>query len=59
MMQANHTASDGTVGTQVNQLITAFNSATAALAGTAVSAGSTTVKPTNDDISITFSDGMQ
>jgi hypothetical protein len=58
-MQANHTASDGTVGTQVNQMITAFNTATAGLAGIAVSAGSTTVKPTNDDISIVFSDVMQ
>ncbi|KAF9468206.1 hypothetical protein BDZ94DRAFT_1294652 [Collybia nuda] len=58
-LQANHTATDGTVGTQVNNLIASFNSATAALAGTAVSSGSTTDRPTNDDVSIVFSDVMQ
>jgi len=58
-MQANHTATDGTVGTQVNQLITAFTTAHDALASTAVSSGSTTVAPTNDAISIIFSDVMQ
>ncbi|KAG6843436.1 hypothetical protein H0H93_001049 [Arthromyces matolae] len=50
--QANHTATDGTIGSQVNTLITAFTNAETALAATAVSAGSTTVLPTNDDISI-------
>ncbi|KAG6816457.1 hypothetical protein H0H87_005940 [Tephrocybe sp. NHM501043] len=58
-MQANHTATDGTVGTQVNSLITAFTTAQTALAATAVSIGSTTVSPTNDEISIIFSDVMQ
>lgn len=58
-MQANHTATDGTVGTQVNQLITAFTAAHDALANIPVSSGSTTVLPTNDQISIIFSDVMQ
>jgi len=58
-MQANHTATDGTVGTQVNNLITAFTNVQSALAATAVSSGSTTVTPTNDDISIIYADVMQ
>ncbi|RDB25781.1 hypothetical protein Hypma_006416 [Hypsizygus marmoreus] len=58
-MQANHSATDGTIGTQVNQLITAFTSAASALLSTPISSGSTTVRPTNDDISIIFADIMQ
>ncbi|KAG6864471.1 hypothetical protein C0991_009305 [Blastosporella zonata] len=57
-MQANHTATDGTVGTQINSLITAFTTAQTALAATPVSIGSTTVSPTNDDISIIYADVM-
>lgn len=58
-MQANHTATDGTVGAQINQLITVFNNAANALTANGVSSGSTTVAPTNDDISIIFGDAMQ
>ncbi|KAG6872246.1 hypothetical protein C0995_011595 [Termitomyces sp. Mi166 len=58
LLQANHTDDDGTVGTQVNTLITGFNTAESALAATPVSSGSTTELPTNDDISIIFADVM-
>ncbi|KAG6907281.1 hypothetical protein DXG01_009586 [Tephrocybe rancida] len=58
-MEANHTATDGTIGTQANALITAFTTAQTQLAATAVSSGSTTVTPTNDDISIIYADLMQ
>ncbi|KAJ7039652.1 hypothetical protein C8F04DRAFT_949766 [Mycena alexandri] len=57
-LMANQTASDTTIGQQMTALETAFNKTTATLTGIAVSAGSTTVKPTNDDISITYSDVM-
>ncbi|KAJ7746349.1 POXA3b laccase small subunit [Mycena metata] len=57
-LMANQTASDTTIGQQMTALETAFNKTTATLAGIAVSAGSTTVAPTNDDISITYSDVM-
>ncbi|KAF5379689.1 hypothetical protein D9615_005658 [Tricholomella constricta] len=58
-MQADHTATDSTIGFEVNQLITAFNNAHSALQNTGVSKGSTTKMPTNDDISIVFGDVMQ
>ncbi|KAG6877404.1 hypothetical protein C0993_007741 [Termitomyces sp. T159_Od127] len=58
LLQANQTDTDGTIGAQVNTLITAFNTAESALAATPVSSGSTTVIPTNDDISILFADVM-
>lgn len=58
-MQANHTATDGTIGVQVNDLISAFTSCTATLASTAISSGSTTVDPTNDEISLVYADVMQ
>ncbi|TFK40156.1 POXA3b laccase small subunit [Crucibulum laeve] len=58
-MQANGTANDATIGAQINQLVTAFNTTTSGLKSTAVSSGSNTTSPTNDDISITFSDVMQ
>ncbi|KAJ7593522.1 hypothetical protein C8J56DRAFT_780176 [Mycena floridula] len=51
---ASHKANDATVGPQINQIVTAFNATTSGLAATPVSSGSTTVMPTNDDISITF-----
>ncbi|KAJ7911471.1 POXA3b laccase small subunit [Mycena leptocephala] len=58
-LMANQTASDTTIGQQMATLESAFNKTTSSLAATAVSAGSTTVAPTNDDISITYSDVMQ
>ncbi|KAJ7659247.1 POXA3b laccase small subunit [Mycena polygramma] len=58
-LQAQHKFSDTTVGEQMVQLGTAFSKADASLAKTPVSSGSTTVSPTNDDISITYSDVMQ
>ncbi|KAJ7116479.1 POXA3b laccase small subunit [Mycena epipterygia] len=58
-LQANHTLSDTTMGQQMATLESAFNQTANSLAATAVSAGSTTVSPTNDDLSITYSDVMQ
>ncbi|KAG5721030.1 hypothetical protein E4T56_gene17960 [Termitomyces sp. T112] len=55
-LQANETIDNANVAVQVNTLITAFNNVTSALAATPVSSGSTTVLPTNDDISILFAD---
>jgi hypothetical protein len=56
---ANQTSSDATIGSQFTALEAAFNKTTTTLAATAVSDGSTTVSPTNDDISITYSDALQ
>ncbi|KAF8896559.1 POXA3b laccase small subunit [Infundibulicybe gibba] len=58
-LQANHTATDGTVGAQVNQIVTAFNTLSSTLANTAVSSGSTTAHPTNIDISTDYGDVVQ
>ncbi|KAJ7671542.1 POXA3b laccase small subunit [Mycena polygramma] len=58
-LMANQSASDTTIGQQFTALESAFNKTASDLAATAVSAGSTTVSPTNDDISITYSDVMQ
>ncbi|KAF8207080.1 POXA3b laccase small subunit [Mycena galopus ATCC 62051] len=59
MLMANQTASDTTIEAQMNALGSAFNQTATNLAGTPVSSGSTTVSPTNDDISITYSDAVQ
>ncbi|KAJ6570105.1 POXA3b laccase small subunit [Mycena vulgaris] len=56
---ANQTSSDATIGQQMATLNNVFNQTLTDLAATPVSAGSTTVKPTNDDISITFGDALQ
>ncbi|KAG7444870.1 POXA3b laccase small subunit [Guyanagaster necrorhizus] len=53
-LQASHQANDTTVGEQINDLVTVFQVAAEDLSNIPVSAGSTTVMPTNDDISITF-----
>ncbi|KAJ7352370.1 hypothetical protein DFH08DRAFT_934784 [Mycena albidolilacea] len=58
-LMANQTSSDATIGPQFTALEVAFNKTTTTLAATAVSDGSTTVSPTNDDISITYSDVLQ
>ncbi|KAJ7136867.1 hypothetical protein C8R44DRAFT_868961 [Mycena epipterygia] len=59
MLEANHSLSSATLAPQMTTIENAFSSATAKLKATPVSSGSTTVSPTNDDISITFSDAMQ
>ncbi|KAJ6602882.1 POXA3b laccase small subunit [Mycena vulgaris] len=58
-LQAQHKFSDITIGQQMTDLGTAFSKARTSLASTAVSSGSVDVRPTNDDISITYSDIMQ
>ena len=57
-MQANHTLNDVTLGIQMLEVGAAFLETDVALAKTPVSSGSTTVTPTNDDISIVYSDTM-
>ncbi|KAJ7059623.1 hypothetical protein C8F01DRAFT_1026288 [Mycena amicta] len=57
-LQANHTLNDATLGKQMQDVGTAFQTARTALSRTAVSVGSTTVTPTNDDISIVYSEVM-
>ncbi|KAF7375234.1 Poxa3b laccase small subunit [Mycena sanguinolenta] len=59
MFMANQTSSDTTIGSQMAALESSYNRTAADLAATAISSGSTTVSPTNDDISITYSDAMQ
>lgn len=58
-MQANGTATDGTVGVQVQQMITNFNSASSAINAIGPSAGSTTVQPTNIELSRTLGETLQ
>ncbi|KAF9443754.1 POXA3b laccase small subunit [Macrolepiota fuliginosa MF-IS2] len=58
-MQANGTATDGTVGVQIQDLITKFNTASSSLAAIPVSAGSTTVQPTNVELSRVFGESLQ
>ncbi|KAJ7898678.1 POXA3b laccase small subunit [Mycena olivaceomarginata] len=58
-LQAQHKFSDITIGAQMIELGAAFLKADVALARTPASSGSTTVSPTNDEVSITYSDVMQ
>ncbi|KAF7334599.1 Small subunit of laccase POXA3a [Mycena venus] len=58
-LQAQHKFSDITIGEQMLELGAAFLKADVGLTKTQVSSGSTTVSPTNDEISITYSDVMQ
>ncbi|KAK0204534.1 POXA3b laccase small subunit [Desarmillaria ectypa] len=53
-LQASHKANDSTVGEQISDLITVFRAAAEDLSNIPVSSGSTTIRPTNDDISVTF-----
>ncbi|KAJ7627064.1 POXA3b laccase small subunit [Roridomyces roridus] len=58
-LQANHSLSATTLATQLTILETSLKSATTQLAATAVSAGSTTVSPTNNQLGDTFGDTIQ
>ncbi|KAJ7268449.1 POXA3b laccase small subunit [Mycena rebaudengoi] len=58
-LQANHQLSDITLGQQLLSVGAAFVAADIHLRGIPVSSGSTTVRPTNDDISIVYADAMQ
>ncbi|KAJ6586519.1 hypothetical protein DFH09DRAFT_1143541 [Mycena vulgaris] len=58
-LMANHRLSPTTLQSQMTTIGNAFNRVTTQLAATRVSSGSTTVTPTNDEISITYSDAMQ
>jgi hypothetical protein len=51
--------SSATLQNQFNKLNTAFRNMDNSLLATPVSSGSTTVSPTNDEISVTLSDAMQ
>jgi len=58
-LQADHQMNTATLGTQITSIEMAFKQMDTSLAATPVSSGSTTVSPTNDDISITLSDAVQ
>ncbi|KAJ7513127.1 POXA3a laccase small subunit [Mycena galericulata] len=58
-LQASEKMSTSTLRAQMTTIETAFTKLDKTLAATGVSAGSTTVAPTNDDIGITLSDAMQ
>ncbi|KAJ7284553.1 POXA3b laccase small subunit [Mycena rebaudengoi] len=58
-LQANHTLNSNTLGAQMTSIGNTFSRARTSLAATPISSGSTTVKPTNDDISITYADAIQ
>ena len=58
-MQANNTATDGTIGVQVQNLITGFNGATSDLLAIQVSAGSTTDLPRDIDLSRVLGESLQ
>ncbi|KAF7335538.1 Small subunit of laccase POXA3a [Mycena venus] len=58
-IQANHTMNSATLGNQFSKMETTFKNMDNQLLATPVSSGSTTVSPTNDEISITLSDSMQ
>ncbi|KXN81312.1 hypothetical protein AN958_05167 [Leucoagaricus sp. SymC.cos] len=58
-MQANQTATDGTVGTQVQQMITNFNTASSSLLAISPSSGSNTTQPTNIELSRVFGESLQ
>lgn len=58
-MQANGTATDGTIGAQVQQMITDYTTASSSLLAIPVSAGSTTVQPTNIELSRVFGETLQ
>ncbi|KAJ7191937.1 hypothetical protein GGX14DRAFT_528577 [Mycena pura] len=57
-LQADHKLSTSTLATQMTALEMEFTNATKQLAAIPVSSGSTTVHPTNDDISITLADAI-
>ncbi|KAJ7086164.1 hypothetical protein B0H15DRAFT_845657 [Mycena belliarum] len=58
-LMANQTLSDSTLGAQMSALNAAFDKTATDLASTPASSGSTTVRPTNDDISVTYADSLQ
>ncbi|KAJ7073511.1 POXA3b laccase small subunit [Mycena belliarum] len=58
-LQAQQKFSDATIGEQMRILGTAFFKADVSLARTPVSSGSTTVRPTNEDISVIYGEVMQ
>ncbi|KAK7032802.1 Poxa3b laccase small subunit [Favolaschia claudopus] len=58
-LMANQTSSDATIGQQMTALGSIYDQTATKLAAVPVSSGSNTTTPTNDDISITYSDAMQ
>jgi hypothetical protein len=58
-IQANHTINSATLGNQFTKLENTFKNMDNQLLATPVSSGSTTVSPTNDEISVTLSNAMQ
>ncbi|KAJ8072203.1 hypothetical protein PM082_015761 [Marasmius tenuissimus] len=59
MIQARHTVSDDTIGPEIEDLVTAYNTTAEALLATPVSSGNNDTFPRNDDIGVTFSTALQ
>ncbi|KAF9266472.1 hypothetical protein L218DRAFT_857848 [Marasmius fiardii PR-910] len=57
-LQATHSVNASTVQPQLNQLTTAYNTASSNLNATAISSGDNTTFPRNDDIGVTFSTAL-
>ncbi|KAF4597191.1 hypothetical protein EYR40_007642 [Pleurotus pulmonarius] len=58
-LQASQRATDATIGAQIAQLVTAFQTSTSDFTQTPISSGSTTDSPTNDEVSVFYADGLQ
>lgn len=58
-LQANNTASDGSVDPIIQQMVTSFTDASSALNAIPVGSGSTTVQPTNVELSRVFGETLQ
>ncbi|KAG7089925.1 hypothetical protein E1B28_011557 [Marasmius oreades] len=57
-LEASHRANANTIGPQFDQLVTAYNTATRNLNATAISSGSNTTMPRNDDIGVTYATAL-
>ncbi|KAK7044098.1 hypothetical protein VNI00_007814 [Paramarasmius palmivorus] len=57
-MQASHRANDATVGPELADVTTAFNSTANDLNATPISSGSNTTRPRDDDITVTYTTAL-
>ncbi|KAF5392209.1 hypothetical protein D9757_001437 [Collybiopsis confluens] len=58
ILQDSHQANDTSVGAQITQLVTAFNTSATALSGIAPSTGSNTTAPTNNDVAVDLGNSL-
>ncbi|EEB91518.1 hypothetical protein MPER_10108, partial [Moniliophthora perniciosa FA553] len=57
-LQASHNANDSTIGPEIDDLVTAYNSTANNLNDTPISSGSNTTRPRDDDIIVTFTTAL-